>query len=136
MHHKYDVVVAPDAGAEKRAANVARCLNLPLCRAWKNRDLQTGNITGFGFGELPNKEKIRALIVDDICDGGGTFVGLAQILKEKVSSLDLFVTHGIFSKGTKELKKYFNKIYTTDSVPRLQPNGVTILDILQEMVQF
>ena len=56
------------------------------------------------------------MIVDDICDGGGTFVGLGQALKKRgAGDLCLFVTHGIFSKGFHDLMKYFKHIYFTNS---------------------
>jgi ribose-phosphate pyrophosphokinase len=56
------------------------------------------------------------LIVDDICDGGGTFIGLAKELKKhNAGNLYLSVSHGIFSKGLKELNQYFTNIFTTDS---------------------
>ncbi len=56
----------------------------------------------------------RCLIVDDICDGGATFVALARRLREAGAiEVSLFVTHGIFSKG-KDLEGIDN-IYTTGS---------------------
>ena len=65
---------------------------------------------------LPKKTDRRILIVDDICDGGGTFLGLAQELKAKnAGNLYLAVSHGIFSRGFEDLEKVFTKIYTTDS---------------------
>jgi ribose-phosphate pyrophosphokinase len=57
---------------------------------------------------------MRCLIVDDICDGGATFVALARKLREAGAiEVSLFVTHGIFSKG-KDLEGIDN-IYTTGS---------------------
>lgn len=125
--NRYDGVISPDAGAEKRASAVAKVLGLPLYHAWKKRDVATGELTGFGVQELPawardtintNRSIPRYLIVDDICDGGGTFVGLAKHIKEYVvrCDLDLLVTHGLFSQGLKSLATYFDTIYTTDSV--------------------
>ena len=87
----YDGVISPDAGAEKRASVVATGLGLPLYHAWKKRDVATGALNGFGVQELPmwskstNRSNIgrpRFLVVDDICDGGGTFVGLAKHITE------------------------------------------------------
>jgi len=41
------------------------------------------------------------LIVDDICDGGGTFTLLAKAICEVKPdcNIDLVVSHGIFSRG-------------------------------------
>lgn len=106
----WSTVIAPDAGAAKRAGHVANHLGLPVVQAWKSRDPQTGKLSGFGCAPVGEG---RCLLVDDICDGGGTFVGLAQQLMGV--SLDLLVTHGIFSKGVEPLAGWFPRIITTDS---------------------
>lgn len=113
-------VVAPDGGAEKRAAKVAQKLGVPLVHAWKKRVVATGKLSGFGMepigigGLLPTAG--RLLLVDDICDGGGTFLGLADVIEERGFTADLFVTHGIFSQGTEKLLQKFEKVFTTDSI--------------------
>jgi ribose-phosphate pyrophosphokinase len=112
----YVGVIAPDNGAHDRAARAAAVLHVPVYTAGKTRDFETGKLTGFHMeDELPAEGKF--LLVDDICDGGGTFVGLALAIKQtnpKVK-LDLWVTHGIFSKGLKDLLPWFGTIHTTDS---------------------
>jgi len=124
---KYAAVIAPDAGAEKRAGAVAKKLGVPVIRAWKNRDVSTGAICGFGFDSntlanllLPFEgAATRMLVVDDICDGGGTFTGLAEAISEHGHielDLHLFTTHGIYSKGLDVLRRYFSHIYCTDSL--------------------
>lgn len=117
MPNVYDGVIAPDKGATVRAGAVARELNLPLYTATKTRDFESGNLTGFGMEQaLPDDG--RYLIVDDICDGGGTFIGLAKYLYLNTENirLDLYVSHGVFSKNALEnLEKAFSKIFTTDS---------------------
>ncbi|HBT0444870.1 TPA: ribose-phosphate pyrophosphokinase [Klebsiella pneumoniae] len=92
------VVVAPDAGARKKAQKVADGLRLPLVEAGKVRDVRTGEITGTAvFGDVTGR---KCLIVDDIIDGGRTFIALAQALKEKGADyVVLYGTHGIFSYG-------------------------------------
>ena len=41
------------------------------------------------------------IIIDDICDGGATFVNIAKELKQlnPSAALHLVVTHGLFTKG-------------------------------------
>lgn len=118
----YDAVVSPDAGAEKRAGRVARLLGKPLLHAWKTRDVKDGKITGFGLEiPLPKTGIFRVLVVDDLCDAGGTFIGLGQLLKERGFEADLYVTHGFFTKGTADLSTYYSKILTTDSVIAASP---------------
>lgn len=111
---KYAFIVSPDAGSEKRAGEVAKVMGLPLIHGWKTRDTTTGALTGFGVEDPPDKG-LYGLVVDDICDGGGTFEGLAMAMKEKEMSADLWVTHGFFTKGTETLLQRFGRIYTTDS---------------------
>ena len=113
-------LIAPDAGAVKKAYELAKVLNQPeivICS--KQRDVATGKIKEFQVfaDDLQGK---NGLIVDDICDGGNTFIGLAKVLKEKgAGKLFLAVSHGIFSQGLDRLKQYFTKIYTTDSFQSL-----------------
>ncbi|UYL04346.1 ribose-phosphate pyrophosphokinase [Klebsiella phage KP13-16] len=92
------VIVAPDAGARKKAQKVSDRLRLPLVEAGKVRDLKTNEITGTAvFGDVEGRE---CVIVDDICDGGRTFIALAQVLKAKgAKRVIIYVTHGIFSYG-------------------------------------
>ncbi|HDR2377012.1 TPA: ribose-phosphate pyrophosphokinase [Enterobacter asburiae] len=91
-------IIAPDAGARKKAQKVSERLRLPLVEAGKVRDVKTNEITGTAvFGDVEGRE---CVIVDDICDGGRTFIALAQALKEKgAKRVILYVTHGIFSFG-------------------------------------
>lgn len=112
---RYAAVVSPDAGGEKRAAGVAKLLGVPLVHAWKSRDVATGAITGFGM-EASALAGANVLVVDDICDGGGTFLGLSRVLREHLIRADLYVTHGLFSKGIAPLKTCYSKITCTDSV--------------------
>lgn len=87
-------------------------------RCSKKRNAETGKFEGF---TVPTKEAFKAssvqkvLIIDDICDGGGTFLGIADELKDYGLELNLYVTHGIFSKGVKDLLQKFKTITTTDS---------------------
>lgn len=112
----YDGVIAPDHGAVGRASRAAEVMGVPVYTAGKTRDFETGQLTGFHMeDELPKSGKF--LIVDDICDGGGTFIGLSEAIAHTNPDvkLDLWVTHGVFSKGLREFPKYFGKIHTTNS---------------------
>lgn len=108
-------VIAPDAGAAKRAGVVAQAYGVPCFQALKRRDPTTGKLSGFTCEPLPPTGKL--LVVDDICDGGRTFLGLVNAVGLARDRLALFVTHGIFSSGAEVLKHHFSAIYTTDSHP-------------------
>lgn len=110
------LLVSPDGGALKKIYKVAAHLQkYEVIEGSKSRNVRTGELTGFKVYAEDLKGK-DCLVVDDICDGGGTFLGLAQELKAKnAGNLYLAVSHGIFSRGFEDLEKVFTKIYTTDS---------------------
>ncbi len=107
-------LVSPDAGALKKIHKLAQFLNIDnVVECMKERDLKTGALTNFKTttDDLTGQ---TCFIIDDICDGGGTFAGTAKMLKEKGAvKVVLIVSHGIFSKGTNIA--FVDDIYTTDS---------------------
>jgi len=119
------ILVSPDAGASKKIFKLATSLKMStVLECGKKRNVKTGALSGFHV-PATNLQGKPCLIVDDICDGGGTFMGLAEELKKsKAGDLYLAISHGIFSKGTTELQKSFKKIYTTDSFRNLKDDVV------------
>lgn len=115
------VIVRPDEGAETRAKEVASITGAPIVRMEKTRDPDTGKLTGFRFAteaDIDNAVTGRPLlIVDDICDGGRTFNGIAERIKEHSPKavIDLYVTHGIFSAGF-SLFTNIRRIFTANNV--------------------
>ena len=110
----YDGIIAPDKGAVHRATAVANLASIPVYTAEKTRDFDTGQLTGFKLDGLSKHGTY--LIVDDICDGGGTFLGLADAIGLDYGQLDLFVSHGVFSKeALKNLSLKFGYVFTTNS---------------------
>ena len=106
-------IVAPDAGAYKKACKWAQKKNaLGVITANKVRDVRTGKIESVKVDT--DVKGLKLFVVDDICDGGRTFIELAKCLNG-AKSLELFVTHGIFSKGTKVLTDVYDKVYSTNS---------------------
>jgi ribose-phosphate pyrophosphokinase len=110
--NQYKGIISPDAGAEKRASRMAKTNGLPLFHAWKSRDVTTGTISGFGVQPL---EPGHYLVVDDLCDAGGTFIGLAGELAKLGCTADLYVSHGLFTKGVQPLLDCYKRVITTDS---------------------
>ncbi|BDZ48989.1 hypothetical protein GCM10025867_12300 [Frondihabitans sucicola] len=110
---RYAGIIAPDKGAVARAQAVATIAHLPLYRAEKHRNPDTGKLGGFTCEELP--ETGRFLVVDDICDGGGTFMGLAEATGLPRERLGLYVSHGVFSGRAPALAEHFGEVVTTDS---------------------
>lgn len=112
---EYAGVICPDAGARARTEKTAATLGLPVYYATKHRDFTTGKLTGFECEALPETGKF--LVVDDICDGGGTFRGLAASTGLPKERLDLWVSHGVFSGNAAGLNEHYGTIFTTDSHP-------------------
>lgn len=113
---KPDFIVYPDAGAYDRYPHLQDHDYIVLKKV---RDPLTGEflshtIEDIGVEIAPVGSK--ALIVDDICDGGATFLSIARVLREAKIEMVLFVTHGIFSKGTKILEDAGLTLYTTNSL--------------------
>ena len=105
-----DTICYPDKGANTKYNQVYNFqdYNFQDCNIIigdKIRNQSTGKITSYKILGINNSLKTKnILIIDDICDGGATFEILTkELLKYNVNSINLFVTHGIFSKGLKSL---------------------------------
>ncbi len=124
------VLVCPDHGAAKKAIVLNK--NIPIferiifCnRSRENRDVIYQGIPDNLKGKTP-------IVVDDICDGGATFLALAQKLKLSGANKPyLFVSHGIFSKGTSELLRWYERIGTTNSIRVKSADDSDLLDIIK-----
>lgn len=117
-------IVSPDAGAYKKIFKLCQYLkyqdDIIMCN--KIRDVSNGTIRSLTVShqELGGK---TCYIIDDICDGGGTFIMLADVLKERgAGRINLIVSHGIFSKGVNALLN-INHIYTTNAFSDLEINS-------------
>ncbi|MGB6153560.1 MAG: ribose-phosphate diphosphokinase [Pricia sp.] len=119
------VLVSPDGGALKKIYKLSEYLGgVEVVECSKSRDVKTGKLMGFKVYSEDLKGR-DCLIVDDICDGGGTFIGLAKELKNKnAGNLYLAVSHGIFSKGFETLSQDFERIFTTDSFRKVEDDVV------------
>lgn len=114
-------LISPDGGALKKIYKLAprldRCLGVIECS--KLRDVKTGVITEtkvYASGFDARLEGSTCIIVDDICDGGRTFIEIAKVLKERyfVNNVVLCVTHGLFTKGMEPFYGIIDEIFTKD----------------------
>lgn len=104
---QYDTLIAPDNGAVEKIKKLRHWNVVTL-----SKERTEAGIT-YTNPELRNIFG-KVLVVDDLCDTGGTFIALANALNGKtydISRLDLYVTHGLFTKGTEPLLEYYNNIY-------------------------
>jgi ribose-phosphate pyrophosphokinase len=109
---KTDLLCYPDAGALKKYTNIYE--DLDYIWGEKDRDQSTGNILSYKLVGDPQGKNV--LIVDDLVDGGMTFKLLAKdLLAAGAKEVNLFATHGIFSKGLKTLRDSgIKRIFTQD----------------------
>jgi ribose-phosphate pyrophosphokinase len=133
-------IIAPDKGAIDRASQYRSCFypKAELLNCTKTRNQETGQLGNTIAPRLPVVG--HYIVVDDICDGGGTFNLLMKAFDAdpivQYCTFELMVSHGIFSRGLEAIDSRFTRITTTDSwckLPqsdRLRVVGFkTILDI-------
>lgn len=117
---KFDALIAPDKGAADKVLKHYQVNALgTLCHTLlKTR--KDGQV--IYVDESYDTIRGNVCVVDDICDGGATFLSLAEMLKRtqpNITSLNLYVTHGIFSKGVQELLKMYDTIYVHNMMNKL-----------------
>lgn len=126
---EYDWIIAPDKGAMEKARNIQPNTNhIYLNKTRVERKVIYTDLT-------KNAICGKVCVVDDIGDGMGTFISLAEMLQRTqplVTQLDLYVTHGIFSRGLDILKPYYNKVYTFNLLNPEMKNH-ELLEITQQI---
>jgi ribose-phosphate diphosphokinase len=91
------VVVSPDHGGTVRARRLAERLEAPIAIIDKRRPranvVEVSNV----IGDVKDK---TCIVVDDICDTGGSLVAGVKLLKEHgAKEIYTCVTHGVFSNN-------------------------------------
>lgn len=108
---KFDVIIAPDKGATEKAKHTQpETMHIFLDKVRVDGKVQYEN---YAEDTIVGK----ACIVDDIGDGGATFLSAAEMLRKtqpRMQELSLYVTHGIFSKGFDIVKESFDNVYVSN----------------------
>lgn len=124
------VIVIPDAGATKRVEGILELIgtNSLTVQCLKHRDSRTGKLSGFKvLADSGVIEGRTCIIVDDICDGAGTFIALAEKLRTAgAKRVILYVSHGIFSKGW--TLPGIDDIWTTTSYRLDYPQNFNVIE--------
>lgn len=106
---EYSCVISPDAGAAKKAEKLMPLV--PHVYLTKTRQDQQVIYNDYIYNQIGG----NVLVVDDICDGAMTFVSLGKMLRKtqpNIINLDLYVSHGIFSKGLDILDGVYDNVLT------------------------
>jgi ribose-phosphate pyrophosphokinase len=113
-------LASPDAGAYKKVGKIADELGYDrqVISCGKVRDPRPenkGKILGMSVPSVDLEGK-DVYIIDDICEGGMTFITLAtELRKQNVGKVYLIVSHAVMSKGDLEIQKHLDGVFTTDS---------------------
>ncbi|QNK57452.1 ribose-phosphate pyrophosphokinase [Paenibacillus sp. PAMC21692] len=111
-----DFLFFPDAGAQKRYSKVKGFKQLV---GFKSRDFETGEIRSLELVGNIDATEFKAIIVDDLCSYGGTFLRSAERLREAgASEVYLLVGHcedAVF-KGDMLGSGLVDKVFTTDTI--------------------
>jgi ribose-phosphate pyrophosphokinase len=127
---EHDWLILPDAGAYDRYIR-----DLPKeCRqvltAHKEREFKTGKILKIDFPWTPDVELgAKAVIVDDLCSRGGTFLTTAKLLREMgFSEVHLVVTHLESAGYNTPLVSFdgLDSVHATDSMIQPIDHGLSI----------
>lgn len=126
------VILSTDAGSFKWINKLADKIKFEgeVYSASKSRDLVTHKLTQVIENE--DFEGKDILVIDDLCVFGGTFVGLANLLKERnAGKLYLAVSHMTVQNPNPELEKHYDKIFTTNSkFGYYELNNLTTYDLV------
>lgn len=110
------LVLAPDKGALDRATRFAKSFSLEFSYLEKTR---TANGITQSIAEPDKVARANTIIiVDDICDGGRTFIEAAKEIRKVNAKAPLYlvVSHGIFSAGLRELREHFKCVFVPDNL--------------------
>ncbi len=127
-------VAYPDKGARERYQDLFVDETPILCG--KVRDELSGALTGFVVERSQECSGEHIVLLDDLCDGGGTFMGLEPKLRElNPTSLTLQVAHAIQLEGIKKVASVYDKVIITNSYADWDlielPDNVEVVDVLR-----
>ena len=121
------IVVAPDTGGAERARAYAKRLDAGLALCDKRRDRPNEADVMNIVGDVRGK---NCLIVDDMCDTGGTICKVAAALHEAGAN-DVYAcfTHAVLSGQAVERisNSHLKKVIVTNTIPLFE-NGKPLLD--------
>lgn len=125
------VIVSPDAGGVERSKKFAEALNkkgikTEMALISKER-VQAGVVDSMHLiGDVKGADVV---IIDDLCDTGGTLVKAAQLLKDEgANKVFAIITHPVFSGSAldKIRNSVIEEMVITDTIPLREPTPSNI----------
>ncbi len=136
------MIVSPDVGGVVRARDLARRLNTGLAIIDKRRERAGSSEVMNVIGDVRRRD---CILVDDLCDSGGTLCNAAiALIEHGARSASVYVTHGVLSGGAvaRIASSPIETMTITDSIlaneaVRTAPNirQVTIAPLLAEAMR-
>jgi ribose-phosphate pyrophosphokinase len=133
------VVVSPDLGNAKTAAAFAKRLGTPVAAGAKERISDTEVRISAIIGEVRDRDVI---VLDDEIASGGSMVELLDHLRaNRVRSIRIACTHGIFAGAALErlaAQPGLSEIVCTDTVPvthKTMPDKLTVLSVAPALAE-
>lgn len=111
------VFAAPDVGATKRARMYAKYFGVEMVICDKSRKRANEIESMTLIGDVQGKDVV---IIDDLCDTGGTLVNAAKLMKDSgCNTVRAFCTHPVFSgKAYENIENsVMEEMVVTDSIP-------------------
>jgi len=124
------MIVSPDVGGVVRARAIATRLNCDLAIIDKRRDRAGMSEVMNVIGDVRGKD---CILVDDICDSGGTLCNAAIALaRNGARSTSVYVTHGVLSGGAvaRIASSSIESMTITDSI--LATEAVRVADNIRQ----
>ncbi len=134
------VIASPDAGGVGRAMSFLKRMidanktnssehnyNFAFTHKLRSKPGEIGNM--WFLGDVENKD---VLILDDICDSGGTFIESSKKLRENgAKKVMIYSTHGLFTEGVDCVAKNFDLVMAsnTHDIPKEGKDKVEIIDM-------
>lgn len=132
-------IVFPDEGAYSRYSEQFNYLKQFYCEGMiavickKVRDVNTGKLLSF---EISNPEIItnrlrKFIVIDDLCDNGGTFIGISNLLSKWDIPKEIIITHMVNPNGITNLSTHYHKVFITNSYKNWNnlPENVEMRDV-------
>lgn len=128
-------LIVPDTGAAERY-NRTFLFSFPADTIFcsKVRDVKTGKILSIKVDNPEILSGVPLLIIDDLCDGGGTFCGISSEIRKinPDAKISISVTHMVNPKGIENLSRTFDHVYFTNSYKDWNnlPENVSLIEVI------
>lgn len=124
----------PDKGAYDRYnACYGSFTKFPILIGCKKRNIETGKIESIDILNPVDYCGYDIMVVDDLCDAGGTFIGIHQAIKkiDNNAKVSISLVHMVNERGIENLSRTFDKVYFTNTYKNWEnlPDNCTMFDV-------